>query len=270
MSVPGVRMTYVGGPTALIEVSGLRLLTDPTFDSAGGEYRTPSYSLHKLQGPAVDIASLGRIDAVLLSHDHHFDNLDDSGRLFLKDAGRVLTTEAGAERLGGRAEGLAPWQSVALPAGEGEALSVMATPARHGPAHADRGPVIGFVLSLSRAPAGAIYLSGDTVWYEGVAEVARRHSVAVAVLFMGAARVDAAGPWHLTFTAAEGVEAARAFGRATIVPLHYEGWAHFTEHRAEIDRAFAAAGLRDRLLWLPPGVPTDLSSSADSEGSALA
>ena len=50
---------------------------------------------------------------MLLSHDQHSDNLDHSGRDFCK-AKRVLTTEAGAKRLGGHAEGLAPWASTEL------------------------------------------------------------------------------------------------------------------------------------------------------------
>ncbi len=157
------------------------------------------------------------------------------------------------ERLGGNARGLAPWQSVELPAPGGRTLRVTATPAQHGPAHAERGPVVGFVLERDDQPGHAVYLSGDTVWFDGVAEVGRRFAVRTAVLFMGAARVAAVGPWHLTFTAAEGVEAARALGEATIVPVHFEDWEHFSESRPEIDRAFAAAGLGPRLRWLPRG-----------------
>ena len=78
-----LRLTHIGGPTVLIELCGLRILTDPTFDPPGGEYRTASYTLHKLRGPAVDVGDIGPIDAVLLSHDHHFDNLDASGRRLL-------------------------------------------------------------------------------------------------------------------------------------------------------------------------------------------
>jgi L-ascorbate metabolism protein UlaG (beta-lactamase superfamily) len=63
----------------LIEWGDLRSLTDPTFDSAGSEYPTNVYTLHKTIGPAIDITALGPIDAVLLSHDHHFDNLDRAG-----------------------------------------------------------------------------------------------------------------------------------------------------------------------------------------------
>ncbi len=250
--------TYIGGPTALLEMAGLRLLTDPTFDPAGEEYKTQVYTLHKLAGPAISAETLGPIDAVLLSHDMHFDNLDRAGRILLGRAGRVLTTPAGAERLGNHSAGLEPWQSFDLPALGGRILRVTGTPARHGPEGMDRGPVTGFVLAFTDSPEDGVYISGDTVWYPGVAEVSRRFSVQAAILFMGAARVPEVGPAHLTFTAAEGVEAARVFAKAAIVPLHYEGWAHFSESRPQIEAAFAAAGLADRLRWAEPGLPTPL------------
>jgi L-ascorbate metabolism protein UlaG (beta-lactamase superfamily) len=255
MSDLPLTFTYIGGPTALIEMGGLRLLTDPTFDRAGTEYPTPIYTLRKTAGPALGPESLGRVDAVLLSHDHHFDNLDHAGRALLPTAGTVLTTRAGAERLGGNAVGLEPWQSVDLPTPDGRGLRVTATPARHGPEGGDRGPVTGFVLERPDAPESTVYLTGDTVWYDGVAEVARRFDVRVAVLFLGAARVAAVGPAHLTLTADEGVAVARTFPNAVLLPLHYEGWEHFSESRAEIERAFSVAGLSDRLRWPEPGRP---------------
>jgi L-ascorbate metabolism protein UlaG (beta-lactamase superfamily) len=118
--------------------------------------------------------------------------------------------------------------------------------------------VIGFVLEASDKPECAVYVSGDTVWYEGMAEVSRRYSPAIALLFMGAARVREVGPAHLTLTAADAVAAAQAFGEALIVPLHFEGWAHFSESAPEIERAFADAGLADRLRWPIPGEPLTL------------
>jgi L-ascorbate metabolism protein UlaG (beta-lactamase superfamily) len=253
-----LHMTYVGGPTALLEFGGVHLLTDPTFDAAGSEFRAGAYVLRKTQGPAIAPDSLGRIDAVLLSHDQHFDNLDASGRQLLSRVGRVLTTEAGAGRLGPPAEGLVPWQSVEIPVPDQRVLRVTATPARHGPAHLDRGPVIGFVLAYSDAPDDSVYVSGDTVWYEDLHEVSRRFSIRVAILFMGAARVAAVGPWHLTFTATEGVEAAHAFKNALIVPLHFEGWEHFSESRDQIQAAFREVGLESRLRWLERGHVIDL------------
>lgn len=265
-----LRITYIGGPTALLEVGGWRLLTDPTFDPAGTTYTTPVYTLRKTAGPALQPAALGRIDAVLLSHDHHSDNLDHAGRALLASAGSVLTTPAGAERLGGRAVGLEPWQTVELPARDGAALRVTGTPARHGPAGGDRGPVTGFALALAGAPGGVVYVSGDTVWYEGVAEVARRFPARVALLFMGAARVREVGAAHLTFTVEEGVAAARAFAGATIVPLHHEGWAHYSESRGTIEAAFAQAGLRSRLAFAEPHRATSFALSAPETGGVTA
>jgi L-ascorbate metabolism protein UlaG (beta-lactamase superfamily) len=253
-----LRITYVGGPTALLEWGGLRLLTDPTFDPAGEEYPTATYTLRKTQGPAIALDAIGAVDAVLLSHDHHFDNLDRSGRALLGRAGRVLTTSAGAARVGPGAVGLEPWETIELSAAHGGALRVTATPARHGPAHADRGPVMGFVLAFDDDPANGVYVSGDTVWYDGVREVSERFSVRTAVLFLGAARIRAVGDWALTFTAAEAVEAARAFAAATIVPLHFEGWEHFSESRADVESAFREAGLEHRLRWLTPGRPEEI------------
>src|SRR6204780_1091357 len=106
-------ITLIGGPTALIEIDGFRLLTDPTFD-APGAYQLPHVRLEKLSGPALSAEAIGKVDAGLLSHEQHADNLDHSGKDFLTQANRVLTTLAGAKRLGHHAEGLAPWASTEL------------------------------------------------------------------------------------------------------------------------------------------------------------
>ena len=248
-----LRITYIGGPTAVFDWGGFRLSTDPGFDPPGGQYQTGAVVLTKTAGPALAPESLGRIDAVLLSHDHHYDNLDHSGRKFVVAAKQVLTTPAGAERLGGHAVGLANWESMDLPAPAGRVLRVTGTPARPGPSRLDRGPVTGLAIAFTHAPNQAVYISGDTVWYEGVAEVARRFDVRIAVLFMGAARVPAVGPEPLTMTAEDGIKAASAFPKATIIPLHYEGWAHFTESREVIARAFDGAGIGSRVRWMEPG-----------------
>src|SRR4051794_41979792 len=112
-----VSLTHIGGPTVLIEVGGWRLLTAPTFDPAGGSYRFGwGTGSRKLAGPAIAAPDLGPIDAVLLSHDHHDDNLDAAGRALLPAAGTVVTTEAGAGRLGDGAQGVAPGETTGLSA----------------------------------------------------------------------------------------------------------------------------------------------------------
>lgn len=246
-------LTLIGGPTALIEIGGLRLLTDPTFD-APGDYRLPHATLRKTGGPALSADQIGPVDAVLLSHDQHADNLDHAGRALIARVPRVLTTVAGAKRLGGSAQGLRPWEETALRMPEGGMLRVTATPARHGPAGIEplSGDVIGFVLAPS--DARPIYVSGDTVWYDGVAEVAHRFPAGLVLLFAGAAQTR--GPFHLTMDTNDAIETAHAFADATIVPVHYDGWAHFTQGRGDLEKSFAALGIGARLRLLEPGIAT--------------
>jgi L-ascorbate metabolism protein UlaG (beta-lactamase superfamily) len=256
-------ITLIGGPTALIEFDGFRLLTDPTFDHPGA-YKLPHVTLEKLVGPAISAAQVGAVDAVLLSHDQHSDNLDNSGRDFLRHAPRTLTTIAGARRLGGDVEGLAPWDSTELTGKDGHALTITATPARHGPAGIEplSGDVIGFVLSSNAPGSRPIYITGDTVWFDGVAEVARRFPAGVVLPFAGAAQTR--GPFHLTMDTNDTIETARAFPDATIVPVHTDGWAHFKQTAGDLRASFDTLGFGARLRILEPGVRTLIQPIASS------
>jgi L-ascorbate metabolism protein UlaG (beta-lactamase superfamily) len=201
---------------------------------------------------------LGVVDVVLLSHNHHFDNLDRLGREMLSTAGRVITTMEGARDLGGNAVGLTAWEHLDLQTPDNRIVRVTSTPARHGPANGDRGPVTGFVLQCVDTAESSVYISGDTVWFDGIEQIIRRFPrIGAAVLFLGAARVPVVNS-HLTFTAEEAVRFARHLPDATIVPVHYEGWKHFSESREQINRSFVDAGLVDRLLWLKAGDPFEL------------
>src|SRR6187549_532315 len=96
---PEVRITHIGGPTTLIEVGEWRLLTDPTFDDPGRRYHFGfGTGSTKTSGPSIAPRDLPPIDAVLLSHDQHADNLDDAGRALLPFAGTVVTNVSGATR----------------------------------------------------------------------------------------------------------------------------------------------------------------------------
>lgn len=246
-------LTLIGGPTVLIEIAGFRLLTDPTFD-APGEYALPHVTLKKTGAPALRIDDIVAVDAVLLSHDQHADNLDHAGRDFLPRAGRVLTTEVGAKRLAGNAQGLAPWQTVELTAVNGRGMRVTATPARHGPAGIEplAGDVIGFVLETEGMRP--LYVTGDTVWFDGVAEVARRFDAGIVLLFAGSAQTR--GPFHLTMNVNDAIETAHVFPHAAIVPVHCDGWAHFAQNRGDVRRGFDALGIGARLRELEQGIAT--------------
>ncbi|HST56476.1 MAG TPA: MBL fold metallo-hydrolase [Solirubrobacteraceae bacterium] len=254
-------ITYIGGPTALIEVGGLRLLTDPTFDAPGKRYHFGWGTMsRKLQGPAVAAAELGRIDAVLLSHDHHDDNLDAAGRELLPSAGRVLTTPAGAKRLGGNASGLAPWESTTLSAPSGLEVRVTATPARHGPPLSRPlvGEVIGFVLEWEGQRHGAVWISGDTVYFRGVAELRDRFHIGTAIVHLGGVRFPVTGPARYTMNAAEAARVTRELGVRTLVPIHYEGWKHFRQGRDAVERTFQAEEVAERVRWLQAAQPATI------------
>jgi L-ascorbate metabolism protein UlaG (beta-lactamase superfamily) len=249
------KLTHISTATMLLEIGSLRLLTDPVFDPAGGRYSFGwGTGSTKLTNSPVSPNSLGTIDAVLLSHDHHEDNLDKAGRAFLPKAKRVLTTTSGAKRLHGNAEGMVNWQSVILESGEAK-VKVTATPAQHGPliVRPFAGQTIGFMLEWEGQRNGALYISGDTIYYHGIDEVAERFTVGVAILHLGRASFPITGPIRFTIDAKDGVKAARVLNPRTIIPIHYEGWKHFREGRAVIEKEFASARLSDKLYWLEMG-----------------
>jgi L-ascorbate metabolism protein UlaG (beta-lactamase superfamily) len=253
-----VRITHIGGPTTLIEIGGWRLLTDPTFDAPGRRYSFGwGTSSRKVAGPAIASSALGPIDAVLLSHDHHDDNLDDAGRALLPSAGVVITTASGARRLGGGAIGLAPWEKTRLEAPGKSTIEMTATPCRHGPplSHPLVGDVIGFALD-------DLWISGDTVLYDGVRAVADRLEIATMIVHLGGVRFPVTGPLRYTMTASEAIELCRLIRPRLVIPIHYEGWSHFKEGRAEIERELESApeDIRRRFRWLPIGEAVDLAA----------
>jgi hypothetical protein len=117
------------------------------------------------------------------------------------------------------------------------------------------GDVIGFVLTRQLSDSRPIYVTGDTVWYDGVAEVARLFKAGVVLPFAGAAQTR--GPFHLTMDTNDAIETARAFPDAVIVPLHTtDGWAHFKQSGGDLKSSFDTLGFGSRLKMLVPGVAT--------------
>jgi L-ascorbate metabolism protein UlaG (beta-lactamase superfamily) len=257
------RITHIGGPTVLIEVAGWTLLTDPTFDAPGRRYHFGWGAMsRKSAGPAIAPADLPPIDAVLLSHDHHDDNLDAAGRALLPSAGTVVTTVPGAKRLGDGARGLANWESTRLEAPGRTPLEVIATPCRHGAAllRPIYGDVIGFALRWEGQEHGVLWISGDTVLYDGVKEVAQRLTVDTALIHLGSVKFPVTGPLRYTLTAREAVELLELVRPRTAIPVHYEGWSHFREGRDTIERELAGApdDVRGSIRWVPIGEPAEV------------
>ena len=248
-----ITIRTVGGPTTVIDIGGRRLLVDPTFDEPREYDMGGGRVLTKTQGPALSAAEIGLVDAVLLSHDQHADNLDESGRALLGDVPVTYTTPLGAERLGGNAVGLAPWDEVSL-----GSLTITAVPALHGPVGTEHlvGPVIGFVLTGVGEPT--VYISGDNASLDVVRDIAGRfEAIDVAVLFAGAARTPLIDG-DLTLGAAAAAEAAMILGEPEVVVVHCDSWAHFSDPCPNVAPAFAAAGLSAILHRPAHGEPVTL------------
>jgi len=253
-----IRITHLGTATVILEIGSLRILTDPAFDHAGTKYSWAPIggSSTKLEEPVSPPP--GSFDAVLITHAQHDDNLDAEGRALLPSVATVLTTVPSAKRLGGHARGLREWESVELRGKDGLCVKITATPARHGPPGSLPfvGKVIGFVLEWAGQTRGSLYISGDTVFFSGIEQVAKRFQVGVALLHMGQAKLPIMGPFRLTMNGAQAAHAAQVLGAHTVVPIHYDGWTHFSEPRADAERAFAHAALTSRVRWLVKGTPT--------------
>jgi L-ascorbate metabolism protein UlaG (beta-lactamase superfamily) len=254
----GVRVQYLGGPTAILEMDGVRILTDPTFDPPS-EYPIGERTLTKTQGPVREPRELGPVDAVLLSHDQHPDNLDRGGREYLKTVPLVLSTAAAQERLGDPVRSLPAWEQTELRGESGSAIRVTPVPARHGPQGSEHlvGEVTGFVLSGAGLPT--VYVSGDNASLDLVRAIAQRLGpFDVALLFAGAARTAVLEGAFLTLTSELSAEAVPILGSPQTVPLHFEGWAHYAEGRDALRATFERAGLSNRLRLLKRGERIDL------------
>ena len=242
-------VTYLGGPTALLEWGDLRIITDPTFDPPQ-VYSDPEEStLVKTVGPAISRGEVGPVDLVLLSHHGHKDNLDWEGLELIAQGPMTLSThEAASDLWGGSVVGFDDWEQQRV----GDA-TVTIVPALHGPPGSLPfvGPVVGFVLEKAGEPT--IYVSGDNASLALVEQIASRFpSIDIALLFAGAARVpglDAA----LTLTSPDAAAAATLLGGPRVVGLHVEDWEHFSENRSDLEAAFSASGISELLVPTPRG-----------------
>ncbi|SKB09872.1 MBL fold metallo-hydrolase [Aeromicrobium choanae] len=258
-----VRLTHIGGPTVLVEVAGWRILTDPTFDPPG---RTYSFgwgtSSTKVEGPAIEPRDLPDVDLVLLSHDHHADNLDGLGRALLARVPVTLTTRGGQRRLGSdQVRGLAPWQTTVVSAPGRPSLTVTATPCRHGPplSRPVSGDVIGFDLTWEgKSTRGSFWMTGDTVLHGALRDAATRLDVDVALIHLGAVGFPLTGPLRYSMSGQDAIELIELLRPRVAVPVHFEGWSHFSQQERDLHAVLDAAprDVLSRISWLTRGTPT--------------
>jgi L-ascorbate metabolism protein UlaG (beta-lactamase superfamily) len=120
------------------------------------------------------------------------------------------------------------------------------------------GDVIGFLLEWPGQANGTLYISGDTVWYDELEAIGRRYEIGTAILHLG--RVERPDGTRFTMSASDGAQAAKKLGAKRIVPVHYEGWKHFSEDRDAAHQILVEAGVARRVHWLELGKRVEFES----------
>jgi len=252
-----INITHIGTATAIIEIEGVRFITDPVFGKSGNF--GDAVVLTQTQDPACGLADLPVIDAVLLSHEDHDDNLDTLGRQLLEGR-HVLTTVDGAKNLAPRpaVQGLKPWQTVELVL-QGKKFTITGTPCMH----YEVGEVTGFIIELDSfgkhddGRPNAIYVSGDTIYIPELKSIGEKWHIVASILNFGAAKFPFPSRGGeitmITFDGETGSQLHKDLGAEKIVPMHFDEWTHFTEFKDDLQKAFEKADVASQVVWLEKG-----------------
>ena len=268
-----VTITHIGTATAILDIDGVTFLTDPFFSPAGSEWYTGHSEgpLKVRDDPALKLNEIPHIDAVLLSHEDHPDNLDELGRQLL-DGRHVVTTDDGAKNLAPRPSvlGFKDWQERKVRIA-GKEWTITATPCKHWPGQ----ECVGFIVhtpDFGVSPDGrpnAIYFTGDTVHVPELAKMADKYHIAIALMNLGKATFAKITPeglpgkegqfLQITMDGRQGAQLFRDIKADVLVPMHYESWDHFTQHEEELSKEFEEEGILSKVRWLKPGKAVEIN-----------
>jgi L-ascorbate metabolism protein UlaG (beta-lactamase superfamily) len=244
-------LVWLGHATVLIELDGIRLLTDPVLRARVGP-------LVRIAAPAQP-SDAGVVDCVLLSH-LHADHADVRSLRAVRRSGPIVAPTSTSEWLTARGLGPVTEATTGMEVGIGS-VTVTAVPAVHHGRRWPRGPApepIGFLIRGSRS----IYFAGDTDLFPEMADL--RGSVDMALIpVWGWGRGVGAG--HLD---PERAAAAVALIEPEIViPIHWGTFALPKPARPRADPASPARQFADLLARASPEV--EVRVLAPGEGTEL-
>ena len=136
-------------------------------------------------------------------------------------------------------------------------LKITAVPAQH--TNIKRllyavGHVIGFVIEWDNQENGALYISGDTVLFEGIHQISEKFKIHTAILHLGAGAFPYLKPkLRVTMDANEAIQTAELMACKRVIPVHYEGWWHFKEPVEKMKNEINKSSIRDNVIWLERG-----------------
>ncbi|MES3015258.1 MAG: MBL fold metallo-hydrolase [Pseudomonadota bacterium] len=237
----GLRAFWIGHAGAYIEIDGLRLLIDPVFSDYASPFALGPKRFHP---PPIALASLPKIDAVLISHDH-YDHLDMATVKHLAARGTTFFVPLGVgahlEAWGvpnAQVREIDWWQAQTL-----GGVKIVCTPTRHysGRGLGDRKTTLWSSWSVL-GPAHRFYYSGDTGFSNHFREVGARFGP----FDMAFVKIGAYGPgaaWtDIHMTPEDAVRASREVGAKRMFPVHWSTFnLAFHAWDEPIRRAAAAA-----------------------------
>lgn len=270
-------LLFIGTATVLLRYAGFTILTDPNFLHRGEHVRL-GYGLRSRRrtDPAREIEQLPPLDLVLLSHLHE-DHWDRVAEERLARSLPIVTTPDAADALGKKGflapAALRTWQTLAVKRGD-RVLRITSMPGRHGPRLLSRllPSVMGSLLEFETAGGELLlraYITGDTLVYEGLREIAQRYQdVDFALLHLGGTRVLGV---LVTMDGRQGREALQIVKPRLAIPIHYDDYTVFKSPLSDFQREVEDAGLASCVRYLRHGdVYTFGGRSAPRAASRLA
>ncbi|MFI7606895.1 MBL fold metallo-hydrolase [Micromonospora sp. NPDC049366] len=225
-------VTFIGTATTVLRIGGFTLLTDPNFLHRGQPvYLGKGLWSRRRTDPAMTIAQLPPLDAVVLSH-LHGDHFDRVARRELDRALPIVTTpeaERKLRRWGFRgAAGLPTWRSHELHR-DGATLRLTSMPGQHGPGIVDRllPDVMGTMIDLLRDGARTfrLYVTGDTLNLPMLAAVPERYpDIDAMLIHLGGTKVAGI---LLSMDAQQGADLIELVRPRLTVPIHYDDYPVF-------------------------------------------
>ncbi len=243
---PGpLRVTWLGHSTTLIEMAGLKVLTDPVFGSS--PFPLPSLGPQRWYDPPLPLAALSDVDVVLISHDH-YDHLDYPTILQMQDWQATFIVPLG---VGAHLEywGIEPSRIVELDWWDEHKvgdLLIAATPARHasGRQVLDQNRTLWAGYALV-APERRVMFGGDTGLFDDMAVIGERYGPFDIVMIEVGAYHKAWPDWHIG--PEQAIVAHQMLRGKVFMPIHWglfslamHGW---TEPIERVSVAAQAAGV---------------------------
>ena len=249
-----MRLRLIRNATLLVRVADRTLVVDPMLDPAGA--RPPvEDTANPVRNPLVELPEPPEVivelaQGALVTHLHR-DHLDETAiRLLPKDL-PVFCQPADTERLS-PFEDLRPVEDEI----EWDGVRIARTDGQHGTGRIAEalGPVSGFVLAAEGEPT--LYIAGDTIWCDQVAEALVRHRPDVVVVNAGAARFLEGDP--IVMTADDVVAVARHAPQARVVAVHLEAINHCPLTRADLHQRLHDEELTERVTVPEDGAEVPL------------